>query len=440
MAHRSSAFPPGRSVQFIYRVSSLWLELGVSSVIVVGGCGDYFDVHNTAILVDNYAVFDATERAHSVSEYAHLRLFGIRYITVLKSGAADFVLVCHFRLPHQVYFFRTNGLLPLRLFVVFLLLPSRPATVGISKSYIRSPGDFASGVFSTRGEGSFIAFPGQTLPLRELSSPNRYSGRREKPCRLPRRKESEIVMATTLEALPLVVPRLLPMVARLVAATVGRPRSPLQRVAMAATGLAETRSVRQGRCRRRRSSSSSSSSSSREEQESRRPTGKMLHSKQQSDATALVSAAAVGLTAPPPPPVEPSAKREACRPTFPEWSSSLAGQQWSGGAPLACDSWQRRRSDPPACLSRTPWACWRRHSPLLAKTGESGNRWALAAAVSSRCFPASREGVTKRWRDTRRRRRRSRSVAGHSLRCRGGLRWRPLCTGFRGWYLSQPVQ
>ncbi|CAN0316944.1 unnamed protein product [Hapterophycus canaliculatus] len=54
---------------FIYRVSSLWLELGVSSVIVVGGCGDYFDVHNTAILVDNYAVSDATERAHSVSRH-----------------------------------------------------------------------------------------------------------------------------------------------------------------------------------------------------------------------------------------------------------------------------------------------------------------------------------------------------------------------------------
>lgn len=54
-------------MQFIYRVSSLWLELGVSSVIVVGGCGDYFDVHDAALLVDNYVVSDATERAHSVS-------------------------------------------------------------------------------------------------------------------------------------------------------------------------------------------------------------------------------------------------------------------------------------------------------------------------------------------------------------------------------------
>lgn len=53
--------------QFIYRVSSLWLELGVSSIIVVGGCGDYFDVHNTAVLVDNYVVSDVTARAHSVS-------------------------------------------------------------------------------------------------------------------------------------------------------------------------------------------------------------------------------------------------------------------------------------------------------------------------------------------------------------------------------------
>lgn len=58
---------PSLSLQFIYRVSSLWLELGVSSIIVVGGCGDYFDVHNTAILVDNYVMSDATERAHSVS-------------------------------------------------------------------------------------------------------------------------------------------------------------------------------------------------------------------------------------------------------------------------------------------------------------------------------------------------------------------------------------
>lgn len=40
----------------------------MSSVIVVGGCGDYFDVHDTAILVDNYVASDATERAHSVSD------------------------------------------------------------------------------------------------------------------------------------------------------------------------------------------------------------------------------------------------------------------------------------------------------------------------------------------------------------------------------------
>lgn len=58
-----------RMLQFIYRVSNLWLELGVSSVIVVGGCGDYFDVHDTAILVDNYIATDATERAHSVSTH-----------------------------------------------------------------------------------------------------------------------------------------------------------------------------------------------------------------------------------------------------------------------------------------------------------------------------------------------------------------------------------
>lgn len=56
-------------------MSSLWLELGVSSIIVVGGCGDYFDVHNTSLLVDNYVVSDVTERAHSVSE----RVEGVRF-------------------------------------------------------------------------------------------------------------------------------------------------------------------------------------------------------------------------------------------------------------------------------------------------------------------------------------------------------------------------
>lgn len=45
----------------------------MSSVIVVGGCGDYFDVHNTAILVDNYVASDATERAHSVSDSSRTR-------------------------------------------------------------------------------------------------------------------------------------------------------------------------------------------------------------------------------------------------------------------------------------------------------------------------------------------------------------------------------
>lgn len=63
-----------RPLEFIYRVSNLWLELGVSSVIVVGGCGDYFDVHDTAILVDNYIAMDATERAHSVSTSVSLRI------------------------------------------------------------------------------------------------------------------------------------------------------------------------------------------------------------------------------------------------------------------------------------------------------------------------------------------------------------------------------
>ena len=34
---------------FIYRVNSLWKQLGISSIVVVGGCGDWFDVHVSVI-------------------------------------------------------------------------------------------------------------------------------------------------------------------------------------------------------------------------------------------------------------------------------------------------------------------------------------------------------------------------------------------------------
>jgi len=54
-------------VPYIYRVNGMWRQLGVSSVVVVGGCGDWFDVHNQVILMDNYMCEDKTKRATSLS-------------------------------------------------------------------------------------------------------------------------------------------------------------------------------------------------------------------------------------------------------------------------------------------------------------------------------------------------------------------------------------
>ena len=53
---------------FISRVRSLWSELGVSTILVVGGSGDYFDVADTVLMLDEYSTSDATARA---KELAH---------------------------------------------------------------------------------------------------------------------------------------------------------------------------------------------------------------------------------------------------------------------------------------------------------------------------------------------------------------------------------
>jgi hypothetical protein len=53
---------------FIYRVNGLYKELGISTIVVVGGAGDWFDVHDQTIMLDNYKVLDVTKRAKSISK------------------------------------------------------------------------------------------------------------------------------------------------------------------------------------------------------------------------------------------------------------------------------------------------------------------------------------------------------------------------------------
>lgn len=51
---------------FLDRVRSLYEQHGVSSVLVVGGAGDYLDVADTVIQMDEYRPYDVTQRAAEV--------------------------------------------------------------------------------------------------------------------------------------------------------------------------------------------------------------------------------------------------------------------------------------------------------------------------------------------------------------------------------------
>ena len=52
---------------FIDKVRLLYKEYGVSTVLVLGGSGDYLDVADTVIALDSYRVLDLTERAREVA-------------------------------------------------------------------------------------------------------------------------------------------------------------------------------------------------------------------------------------------------------------------------------------------------------------------------------------------------------------------------------------
>jgi hypothetical protein len=63
----------------LYRVNGLYNTHGISSVVVVGGVGDWLDVPNTVILLNKYIASDATKKAASVSyqfSYGHVQYAG----------------------------------------------------------------------------------------------------------------------------------------------------------------------------------------------------------------------------------------------------------------------------------------------------------------------------------------------------------------------------
>jgi len=52
---------------FIDRVKTLYQELGVSTILVLGGSGDYLDVADRVIMMDRYIPKDVTDRAHEIA-------------------------------------------------------------------------------------------------------------------------------------------------------------------------------------------------------------------------------------------------------------------------------------------------------------------------------------------------------------------------------------
>ena len=61
---------------FIDKVRQLYGDLGVSTILVMGGSGDYFDVADTVIMMDEYRPRDATAEARRIAEsFASRRRF-----------------------------------------------------------------------------------------------------------------------------------------------------------------------------------------------------------------------------------------------------------------------------------------------------------------------------------------------------------------------------
>lgn len=65
-ARMQTLIPSDPITPFIHRVRQLWETHGISSILVVGGCGDYFEVADQIVVMENYTPTDATERAKAI--------------------------------------------------------------------------------------------------------------------------------------------------------------------------------------------------------------------------------------------------------------------------------------------------------------------------------------------------------------------------------------
>lgn len=79
---------------FIDKVKPLYKDLGVSTILIVGGCGDYFDVADRVIMMDEYIPKDVTNKAKEIAsadgykrEFLSDNVFGkVTHRVPLKKG------------------------------------------------------------------------------------------------------------------------------------------------------------------------------------------------------------------------------------------------------------------------------------------------------------------------------------------------------------------
>jgi len=80
---------------FIDRVRSLYEELGVSTILVLGGSGDYLDVADRVIMMDNYIPKEVTQKAKVIAQE-------ITTGRIVESTKTDMVVTHRIPLPHSL--------------------------------------------------------------------------------------------------------------------------------------------------------------------------------------------------------------------------------------------------------------------------------------------------------------------------------------------------
>lgn len=95
---------------FIDQVQNLYRQCGISSILVIGGCGDYFDVANTIIALDQFVLSDQTVEAKAIAlqypsdrDSSVVQTFELTQTRYIKTGIPWFKCKGDRRLKTKVY-------------------------------------------------------------------------------------------------------------------------------------------------------------------------------------------------------------------------------------------------------------------------------------------------------------------------------------------------